>query len=113
MLTEIIVIIKAIERRQESLILTIEEYILYKYEIELGDKDKERTSKKDVNLDERYINYEINNKSVENEVDLGSTKTNFRMNNQKSNKIKDKDIADVIRKINLSKNKKSHSNIPD
>ncbi len=127
-LTEIIVIIKALESRQESLILTIEEYILYKYKIELNSKEKVRAKNKNIdskNIDSKNIDQDeigINKEysdakldDIEEEIkdNLNDKKFKSKVNNHTVKKIRDKDIANVIKSINMSKGKKYNSKIPD
>ena len=114
-LTEGIVIIKALDKKQDELILNITEYILYKYPMELEGIEQNKNHKKRLSdgVDEN-INYQVfeqGDLNVEGTKEIcenswaSNKKNTSKISKGIEKKITDTDIADVIRSINMSKNK--------
>ena len=106
-LLEIVVIVQALDKKQESVILIVEEYVLYKYQIELNtikanNVYSEGLKKNTKEYNEKLNTIESNNENIN---DLQIDKDKHKPNTNNKNRITDKDIASVIKRINLSNSK--------
>ena len=96
-LIEVLIIVKALDKKHENIILVIAEYIRYKYPVEVERRNESNKNVKDSNIHKKNI--EDNNACSET--------GRYTNSNVETNNITEKDIANVIRRINLYKEKNS------